>query len=207
MTLFERAVAGFQANLPMLLAAGLAGFTWWLIQATPKDDGPARPARVASTPDYVLTEATVARFDAKGRLQGVVDGQSIRHYPGDDQLQIDQMVLSARDDKGQGLHAVAREGLANGQAEVVVIRGGAKVVATPASGAMAGGRTMRGPVRMHGESFQIDSKTHVLTSDQPVTVVHDSGEIDATALRYEQLTGITQLQGRVVGHYNGLPSR
>ena len=53
---------------------------------------------------------------------------------------------------------------------------------------------------MHGESFQIDSKTHVLTSDQPVTVVHDSGEIDATALRYEQQTGITQLQGRVVGH-------
>lgn len=207
MTLFERAVAGFQANLPMLLAAGLAGFTWWLIQATPKDDGPARPARVASTPDYVLTEATVARFDAKGRLQGVVDGQSIRHYPGDDQLQIDQMVLSARDEKGQGLHAEAREGLANGQAEVVVIRGGAKVVATPASGAMAGGRALRGPVRMHGESFQIDSKTHVLTSDQPVTVVHDSGEIDATALRYEQQTGITQLQGRVVGHYNGLPSR
>ncbi len=207
MTLFERAVAGFQANLPMLLAAGLAGFTWWLIQATPKDEGPARRARAASTPDYVLTEATVARFDAKGRLQGVVDGQSIRHYPGDDQLQIDQMVLSARDEKGQGLHAVAREGLANGQAEVVVIRGGAKVVATPASGAMAGGRTMRGPVRMHGESFQIDAKTHVLTSDQPVTVVHDSGEIDATAMRYEQLTGITQLQGRVVGHYNGLPSR
>ena len=207
MTLFERAVAGLQANLPMLLAAGLAGFTWWLIQATPKDDGPARPARVASTPDYVLTEATVARFDAQGRLQGVVDGQAIRHYPGDDKLQIDQMVLSARDEKGQGLHAVAREGLANGQAEVVVIRGGANVVATPASGAVSGGRALRGPVRLHGEEFKVDSRAHVLTSDQPVTMVHDSGEIRGTALRYEQLTGITLLQGRVVGHYHGLPSR
>ncbi|MGE5452026.1 MAG: LPS export ABC transporter periplasmic protein LptC [Acidobacteriota bacterium] len=203
MTLFQRIVAQIQANLPMLLAAGLAAFTWWLIQASPKDAGPARASRVSTRPDYELNEATVARFDPQGRLQAVVDGQAIRHYPVEDELQIDAMVLSARDEKGQALHAVAREGQANGRAEVLVIRGGAKVVATPASSAVVGGRAVRGPVRLSGEVFKVDSRAHVLTSDQPVTVQHESGEVRADRLRYEQVTGITELEGRVRGFYRG----
>lgn len=203
MTLFERAVAQLQANVPMLLAAGLAGFTWWLIQASPKDEGPPRPTRVSSRPDYELNEATVARFDPQGRLQAVVDGQAIRHYPVEDELQIDAMVLSARDEKGQALHAVAREGQANGRAEVVVIRGGAKVVVTPASSPVAGAKALRGPARLSGEVFRVDTQAHVLTSDQPVTVQHESGEIHGDQLRYEQLTGITEVQGRVKGFYHG----
>ncbi|HET8871261.1 MAG TPA: LPS export ABC transporter periplasmic protein LptC, partial [Aquabacterium sp.] len=176
MTLFERAVYQFQANLPMLLAAGLAGFTWWLIQASPKDSGPAKAQPLSTRPDYILSDAVVARFDAQGRLEGVVNGQAIRHYPAEDRLQIDQMVLSARDEKGQGLHAVARQGEANGQAEVVVIRGGAKVVATPASNATPAGRAPVGPVTMTGEVFRLDNRADLLTSDQPVTLLNSSGQ-------------------------------
>ena len=205
MTFFQRLVAQLQAGLPMLLAAGMAGFTWWLIQASPKDEGPARPAHVSSNPDYVLSEAHIARFDPQGRLQAVIDGRAIRHYPAQDELQIDQLVLSARDEKGQGLHAVARQGLANGQAEIVTILGGAKVVATPASAPLPGGKPVQGPVRLSGEVFKVDTRAHVLTSDQPVTLQNDNGEIHAQALRHEQLTGITQLDGRVTGHYAARP--
>lgn len=206
MTLFERAVYQFQANLPMLLAAGLAGFTWWLIQASPKDTGPAQPTPASTRPDYVLNRATVARFDAQGHLVGVIDGQSIRHYPVEDRLQIDDMVLSARDEKGQGLHAVAREGEANGKAEVVVIRGGAKVVATPPAGARVADKGLQGPVKLTGEIFRIDSHAHVLTSDQPVTVENSSAQVHADALRYEQLSGVTELKGHVSGQYQLVPT-
>ncbi|HET8693288.1 MAG TPA: LPS export ABC transporter periplasmic protein LptC [Aquabacterium sp.] len=206
MTLFERAVYQFQANLPMLLAAGLAGFTWWLIQASPKDTGPAQPTPASTRPDYVLNGATVARFDPQGHLVGVIDGQSIRHYSADDRLQIDDMVLSARDAQGQGLHAVAREGEANGKAEVVVIRGGAKVVATPASGARTADKGLQGPVRLTGEIFRLDSHAHVLTSDQPVTVENNSARVHADALRYEQLSGVTELKGHVTGVYQQTPA-
>lgn len=201
MTLFERAVAQLQANVPLLLAAGLAGFTWWLIQATPKDAGPAQAKKLSSKPDYELSQATVARFDAEGRLQAVIDGRSIRHYPIDDELRIDNMVLSARDAKGQGLHAVAQQGSANGRAERVEIRGGAKVVATPASSPVVGGKALRGPVRLSGELFQVDTRHHVLVSEQPVMMAHESGQIHAEALRYDQSTGITELKGRVTGFY------
>ena len=205
MNLFQRLVAQLQAALPMLLAAGMAGFTWWLIQATPKDDGPTRPALASSNPDYVLNEAHIARFDAKGRLQAVIDGRSIRHYPVQDELQIDQLVLSARNEKGQGLHAVARQGVATGQAEVVTILGGAKVVATPASAPRVAGKPVQGPIRLSGEVFKVDTRQHVLTADRPITLEHESGEIHAQAMRHDQRTGITELQGRVTGHYKGQP--
>lgn len=201
MTLFERAVAQFQSNLPMILAAGLAGFTWWLIQASPKEVAQPRPARVPSQADYQLSKATIARFDSVGRLQAVIDGESMSHYPVNDELRIDRMVLSARDLKGQGLHASAREGFASGLAKEVVIRGGARAVATPAQGKPASG-IKQGPVRLTGEMFHINTETHVLTSSQPVTLVHSAGEIRAQGMRYDQTKGVTELKGRVVGHYS-----
>lgn len=201
MTLFERAVGQLQSNLPMLLAAGLAGFTWWLIQASPKDVAQPRPARVPSQADYQLNKATIARFDSQGRLQAVIDGELMSHYPVNDELRIDRMVLSARDLKGQGLHASAREGYANGLAKEVIIRGGAKAIATPAPGKPAAG-IKQGPMRLTGELFHINTETHVLTSDQPVKLVHSAGEIRAQGLRYDQTKGVTELKGRVVGHYS-----
>lgn len=201
MTLFERAVAQLQSNLPMLLAAGMAGFTWWLIQASPKEVAQPRPARVPTQADYQLAKATIARFDQNGRLQAVIDGESMSHYPVNDELRIDRMVLSARDLKGQGLHASAREGYANGMAKEVIIRGGAKAVATPAPGAHRSG-LKQGPVRLMGETFHINTETHVLSSDQPVTLIHSAGEIRAQGLRHDQSKSVTELKGRVVGHYD-----
>lgn len=202
MTLYERAVAQLQSNLPMLLAAGLAGFTWWLIQASPKDVAKPRPARVPSQADYQLNKATIARFDSQGRLQAVIDGEAMSHYPVNDELRIDRMVLSARDLKGQGLHASAREGYANGLAKEVVIQGGAKAIATPAPGQAKSGGVKQGPVRLMGERFHINTETQVLTSEQPVTMVHSAGEIRAQGLKYDQTRGVTELKGRVVGHYS-----
>jgi lipopolysaccharide export system protein LptC len=57
-------------------------------------------------------------------------------------------------------------------------------------------------LRLNGETFNLDTRKHVLVSDQPVTMVHDSGEIHAEALRYDQTTGIADLKGRVTGFYH-----
>lgn len=199
MTLFERAVAQFQVNLPLLLAAGLAGFSWWLVQSTPKEVTQPRPARVSTQADYELFGATVAHFDDQGRLQAVIDGEAMRHYPVNDEIKIDRMVLSARDPKGQGLHAVANAGYANQMAREVLISGGAKIVATPAP-STSGSKT--GTIRLLGESFHINTQTHVLMTDQPVTVLSDVSKIDAQGLRHDQRTGVTELKGRVLGEYS-----
>lgn len=199
MTLFERAVAQFQVNLPLLLAAGLAGFSWWLVQSTPKDAVQPRPARVSTQADYELFGATIAHFDGEGRLQAVIDGEAIRHFPVNDELKIDRMVLSARGLTGQGIHAVANAGYANQLTNEVVISGGAKIVATPPPDQKV---QKQGPVRLTGEVFQINTKSHVLASDKPVTVLSDFAQIDAQGIRYDQILGVTELKGRVVGRYS-----
>lgn len=189
-----------QASLPVLAAAGLAGFTWWLVQSSPQDEGPPRAAVASSAPDYELQAARVARFDASGRLEAVVDGKVMRHYPVPDRLLIDEVLLLGRDEQGQGLRATARQGEADQTAEVVTLRGGALVVATPASG------TPGGPVRFQGESLSVDTRERIVSSTQPVTLSQDGNVVRGQSLRHEERTGVTVLGGRVTGQYQ-VPGR
>jgi len=198
--LLERA----QATLPLLAAAGLAGFNWWLVQSSPKEGSAVRPALAASVPDFELHKARVARFDAQGRIEAVLDGQTMRHYPDTDRLQIDQLTLSARDDKGLGLRAVSQRGEADRKAEVVTLSGGAKVTALPATDPGTGLRAA--PAHFTGEGLRIDTRTRVVSSDQPVLLQQQGSEVRAQNMRYDDRTGITDLGGRVHGQYE-VPAR
>lgn len=188
-----------QATLPMLAVAGLAGFTWWLVQSSPKEGGAAAPTMASSTPDFELGSARVARFDATGRIEAVLDGDAMRHYPDSDRLQIDKLTLSARDAKGQGLQAVSNQGEADRQAEVVTLTGGARIVALPAAEPGTGLRA--GPATFTGEGLRIDTRTRVVTSNDPVLLEQQGSQVRAQNLRYDNHTGITELGGRVHGRY------
>lgn len=198
--LLERA----QATLPLLAVAGLAGFTWWLVQSSPKEGSAVRPALAASVPDFELNKARVARFDAQGRIEAVLDGQTMRHYPDTDRLQIDQLTLSARDEKGLGLCAASQRGEADRKAEVVTLSGGAKVTALPATDPGTGLRAA--PAHFTGEGLRIDTRTRVVSSDQPVLLQQQGSEVRAQNMRYDDRTGITDLGGRVRGQYE-VPAR
>jgi lipopolysaccharide export system protein LptC len=193
-----------QAALPLLAAAGLAGFTWWLVQSSPKDSGPARAPRVLTEPDYVLERARVARFDATGRIVAVVDGERMQHRPDQDVLEIEHMQLSARDAKGRGLAASARRGLADPGAKQVTLQGQAHVIAWPLLSVTG---LAPAPIEFAGEDLQVDTGRRTLLSTRPVTLTRADSFIEATALRYDHATGLTDLAGRVHGHYVAQPVR
>lgn len=195
-----------QATLPLLAVAGLAGFTWWLVQSSPKEGGAALPPLASSAPDYELQQARLVRFDAQGRLQAILDGTEMRHYPDKDRLVIDALRLSARDEKGQGLKAVAREGEADRMAELVHLRGGVQVVALPsgevaASSASPGAMSRGEPVHFTGEGLRIDTRQRVVSSDEPVLLTQAHSEIRARSMVYNDQTRIAELGGRVQGRY------
>jgi lipopolysaccharide export system protein LptC len=198
--LLERA----QAALPLLAAAGLAGFTWWLVQSSPKDSGPARVPRILSEPDYVLERARVARFDATGRIVAVVDGERMLHRPDQDVLEIEGMQLSARDAQGRGLAATALRGLADPSAKQVSLLGGAHVTAWPVLGEAG---LVPAPIAFEGEDLQVDTGLRRIVSTRPVTLTRADSFIAGTALRYDHASGLTELAGRVRGHYVAPPER
>jgi lipopolysaccharide export system protein LptC len=194
-----------QASLPLLAAAGLAGFTWWLVQSSPRDGGPARTPKVLSEPDYVLERARVARFDASGRIVAVVDGDRMAHLPDRDVLLIDQVQLSVRDARGRGLIAQARHGEADPQAHQVWLQGQARVTAWPELGAGVAGSGLPAPLRFDGEELKVDTARRNLVSTRPVKFIRADSHIDGSALRYDHASGVTELDGRVHGAFSQVP--
>jgi len=195
-----------QAALPLAAAAGQAGFTWWLVQSSPKDTGPAGPARVLTEPDYVLSQARVARFDAAGRIVAVLDGQRMQHRVDLDVLEIEQVQLSVRDELGRGLKATALRGVADPHAQQVTLQGQARVTAWPALGATGpAAANLPAPIVFEGEDLLVDTALRQLTSTQPVTLTRADSQIRGSALHYDGFSGLSELSGRVNGHYVAQP--
>jgi lipopolysaccharide export system protein LptC len=188
-------VARVQAALPILVVAALSGYTWWLVQSTPKPTDQHGSEAPMGVPDYVLGRATVERFDAQGRTVSVLQGQSIEHVPSGDRVLVDGMRLSALDTKGQLLQAHAARGDYSGDSALVRLQGQAQVVITPAPTAHA-----QGPVVFEGEAFSINTDTRVLHSDKPVRLRSEQGVVQGASLHHDARAGVSVLGGRVSGH-------
>lgn len=183
-----------RAALPIVLIAGLAAYTWWLVQSVPSLDDAARETLPPSIPDYVLADAAVERFDPSGKRISVLRGSTIKHYPQGDRLVVSALHLVAQDAQGQHLTARAIEGLYLGDDAIVNLKGEGHVVATPVAPNQA-----RGPVVFDGEELVLHTDTRRITSRQPVRVTSPEGVVNARSLDYDARTGLTQLGGRVSG--------
>lgn len=218
-------LARLQSALPLVVAAGLAGFSWWLVSSSPAPRQAAAERKADDRPDYILSRARLARFDADGRLEAVLDGDTMRHRPVSNTMDIDAMVLSARHADGRSLHATAQRGEWVEPTGVVTLSGGADVRLMPApvpgspgsSGAPGGlvptatvagdaGTGLRaGTTRLVGEGLTLDTHTRVLSSSLPVTMTRDRSEVRAQTLQHDDASGLTLLGGRVRGRLEGQP--
>jgi lipopolysaccharide export system protein LptC len=205
-------LARLQAALPVVIAAGLAGFSWWLVSSSPAPRSAAKATRTDDRPDYVLGHARPARFDAKGRLEAVLDGDTMRHRPLSQTMEVDAMVMSARHADGRSVRATAQEGVWAETSGVVTLSGGADVrlmpppvdaQVSPSAGPGQGLRT--GITRVVGEGLSLDTRARLVTSSQPVTLTQDGSEVRGQSLRHDDVAGITQLGGRVRGRLDGAP--
>ncbi len=206
-------LARAQSFAPLVLAGVLAGFTWWLVVSSPDVGGGARPPEPdRGTPDYELAHARLARFDVQGRLEAVIDGDRMRHYPVTQTVQIDAMRLALRHPDGRRVLAQAREGewsetrgLASLTGEADVRLADVDVVPSALAGADAGEGAAVGVTRILGERLDLDTRARVLTSQQPVTVLREGSTVRAQTLRHDEPAGRTDLGGRVQGSLVSAP--
>jgi lipopolysaccharide export system protein LptC len=199
-------LARAQSAAPLVLAGVLAGFTWWLVVSSPDVGEGARATEPdRGTPDYELAHARLARFDAQGRLEAVIDGERMRHYPVTQTVQIDAMQLALRHPDGRRVLAQAREGEWSEERGMASLSGAADVrladvgVVLPVQAADVGERGEAGVTRILGERLDLDTRARVLTSQQPVTVLREGSTVRAQTLRHNEPAGLTDLGGRVHG--------
>lgn len=218
-------LARAQSAAPLVLAGLLAGFTWWLVVSSPDVGDGARAAEPdRGTPDYELARARLARFDANGRLEAVIDGDRMRHYPVTQTVQIDAMQLALRHPDGRRVLAQAHEGEWSEERGLASLSGAADVrladvgmaLSVPAQAAAVEGGDGRdvsdqsespgpGVTRILGERLDLDTRARVLTSKQPVTVLREGSTVRAQTLRHDEPAGLTDLGGRVHGRLVSAP--
>jgi lipopolysaccharide export system protein LptC len=192
---------------PLLLMGLLALGTWWLVQRTPVPEEARRPAAAAHVPDYDMHGFSAWRFRPEGPLVSVIAGAALRHFPDTDTVEIDHLRARAVDAAGQRFQARANQGVADQKQSQIELRGDAQVVRlAPGDGSLqsieTAGREM--PLSdqdlvMRGQVLVMNTQTHDVSSDEPVTVNDAQGWVRGGAMRYRDAGQIAWFTGGVHG--------
>ena len=174
--------------LPLLLMAALALATWWLVKNSPRLTVPAVERPISSEPDYTMTQFSLERFDATGRLKVRIEGDRLRHFPDTDRVEIDQARIQAFAQDGRVTLATAARALGNGDASELQLMGGAEVTAQDVAGQ---------PLVMRGEFLHAFLVTERVQSHLPVLVSQGGTSLQAAAMDYDNATRRLDLKGPI----------
>jgi lipopolysaccharide export system protein LptC len=176
--------------LPILLMAALALGSYWLLRSSPPPAEPRPPRAVSDEPDYYMRGFSVKSFNPEGRLVSELRGSEIRHYPASDALEVDNARVRSVAASGAVTTAQARRLTSNGAQTEYLLEGEAVVVRTPAEA--------RAPrIEFRGEQLRVLVEADQLESDLPVLLIRGNDRIVADRMRYDDATGVANLQGRV----------
>jgi lipopolysaccharide export system protein LptC len=191
--------------LPVLLMGLLALGTWWLVRNAPMPLATSAPKVAPDQPDYSMKNFAVKSFDAKGRLQSEVLGDTARHFPSSDTLEIDKARMRSVAVDGRLTLATSDRALSNADGSEVQLFGNAIITreATPArDGASAQPR-----MEFRGEFLHAFTQQEKVRSNQPVQLTRGSDKFTADAMEYDNLDQVLQLNGRVRGVLMPGPSK
>jgi lipopolysaccharide export system protein LptC len=175
--------------LPLLLMALLALGTWWLVKNTPVFEAAGPPKALRHVPDYTMNDFTVQRFGREGRMRAQVEGDTLRHYPDTDTLEVDNPRIRAFAPDGRLTTATARRAVSNADGSEVQLLGGAHVVRAGGPGELA--------TEFRGEFLHAFFDTEELRSHLPVVVTRGGMQMHANSLEYRHRDQRVRLEGRV----------
>jgi lipopolysaccharide export system protein LptC len=172
------------AYLPLLLMAGLALATWWLVKSTP----PAPEQRPRSSnpgvPDYTMEQFALERFGADGRLLLRVQGERLRHFPDADRIEADRATIRAFAPDGRETLATAAQAVSSGDGRFVELSGGAQVLQAAQQ------------LRINSEHLYLDTQEEIVKTDRTVELrLGDGHVVRAAGLHYSHATQRLELAG------------
>ena len=176
------------AYLPLAMMAVLAAGTWWLVRNAPTFEAPRAAAPPRHEPDYVMTGFVIQRFGADGTLRTQIEGDTLRHYPDDDTLEIDVARIRAIGDNGTVTLATARRALANGDGSEVQLLGDARIN-RPATGKDEA-------VEFRSEFLHAFRNVEQVRSHLPVVMTQGTDIIHAASMNYDNLARLVEFKGR-----------
>jgi lipopolysaccharide export system protein LptC len=177
------------AYLPLLLMAALALGSWWLVTNTPLFDNNRKAAPLRHEPDYTMSQFMVQRFGANGAMRVQLEGDTMRHFPDTDTLEIDNPRIRAIDQAGRVTIATARLAVSNKDGSEVQLSGGAHVVREATATETA--------IDFRGEFLHYFQFTERVRSHLPVIVTQGGNEIRADSMDYDNLARTVDFKGHI----------
>jgi lipopolysaccharide export system protein LptC len=172
--------------LPLLLMALLALATSWLVKNSPHAPSAEVTRPVSTDPDYTMDRFALERFDATGHLKLRIEGQTLRHFPATDRIEIEGASIRAIAPDGRVTLAHARRALGTGDGSELQLLGGAEVTSE---------RSVGEALVMRGEFLHAFFITEQVRSHLPVEVQMGTTEVQASALEYDHPTRRLELKG------------
>lgn len=178
--------------LPVLTMGLLALGSYWILRSAPEPQAPALPRPASHEPDYFMRGFSVRSHGADGALLSELSGSQVRHYPDNDVIEIDQARLLALISSGY-TRAEARLLSTDGQQSQYLLEG-AVTVERHGSAGKAGPESS---MHFAGEQLRVYADGQRIASDLPVELTRNGNRATAQSLRYDNSTGVAELQGRV----------
>ena len=190
--------------LPIILMGLLALATYWLVQRTPSPSPPPVERPLRHEPDYFMKNFSVRTFQEDGRLKSEVFGQSARHFPDTDVLEIDVVRIRAFDGQGRLTTATASRALTSGDGSQVELLGNALVVreAQPVTGGQPIPR-----MEFRGEYLHALIDNEKLSSSRPVELRRGKDVFFADNMDFDNVQRVMLMRGRVRGVLNPAPGK
>ena len=186
----------FLLYLPLALMALLALGTYWLVRSAPPSTEAAVKPVPSHDPDYFMSGFSVRTFDAVGRIRTEVVGNTARHYPDTQLLEIDDIRVRSFDAQGRLTTASAQQGVTNEDSSELQLIGNAVVVREAETGP-AGKITPR--MEYRGEFLHAFLHTEQIKSHKPVELLRGNDRFSADTLEFDNVEQVLQLRGRVHG--------
>jgi lipopolysaccharide export system protein LptC len=172
--------------LPLLLMAGLAVGSGWLVRNAPQAVIAQTPRAERVEPDYTMDRPVVQRFDAEGRLRLEIQGQAMRHYPQGGRVEVDRPVIRAYAPDGRITAGTAQRVLSDARATDVLLTGRAVLQGTTRGGL---------PAEVRGEALRLMPRSGQLRSDEAVEARIGLDQMQAAGLLYDDAEGRITLDG------------
>lgn len=182
--------------LPLLMMAGLALATYWLVHSATPVSILAKLQPLTHDPDYFMNGFSLRTFSADGSVRSEVLGDKARHYPDTQGLEIDAIRIKSYDNKGRLTIATATRGLTNEDTSEVQLLGNAVVVreeSAPTDGAVMPRMEYR------GEFLHAFMTTERVISHKPVVLIRGKDRFSADTLDYDNVDQLIHMRGHVHG--------
>lgn len=147
--------------------------------------------------DYYLSDFRTQKFDDAGKLQYIVNGYSLAHYPEDDSSEIVNPSIELRRDETSWIIRSEKGRFENAQALFTLNGNVTMIRQSPLDNTE--------PVLIKTESISIATESNLVHTDEPISIVSPTWSLSATGLRSAIDQGTLSLLSSVRGRYE-LPS-